>query len=324
MAIASDTPVPTPNGWTLASNLKPGDIIFRPRGGVQAIGSVQSYVAADCYRVHLSDGTCMVGDRHAAMLLQDQKWRANQQRWFNNQGNKFAQKRFRRPLKKKTFAELHKGPLLDKFGRKLWSLQAVSPLRYPSVDLPVPPYVVGLWLGTVTRTGKHWLNDRDYNQMQRRVREVGFTLVRKKKGNWMFSFRPGVKESFTFAGAEVPDIIPQSYLESDVDSRRALLDGFFDANDVKKAQNSKDGLVIHDNWKSIRRKQQLLESLGHVTRLHQNGSNTFFSLYFSKMSNNPARCRRFVTKVEKIVPRQCVHIAAEDEFVAGEGFLSVC
>jgi len=218
----------------------------------------------------MSDGTSIVGDRHAGMMLQDQRWRERQQSWFNNQGNKFAQKRFRRPLKRQTFLDLYKGPLLDARGRKNWSLQAVSPLQYPQVDLPVPPYVVGLWLATVTPTNRHWLLNRDYNQMQRRVREVGFSLARKKKGKWMFSFRPGVRESFIHSGAPVPDVIPQSYLEL------------------------------------------------------QNGKNTFFSLYFTKMYDNVAKCRRFVTKVEKIVPKQCVHIATDGEFVAGEGFLGIC
>ncbi len=324
MAIPSDTPLPTPSGWVLASDLRPGDVLFNPRGGTQAVGSVQSYIPTECYRVHMSDGTSIVGDRHAGMMLQDQRWRERQQSWFNNQGNKFAQKRFRRPLKRQTFLELYKGPLLDARGRKNWSLQAVSPLQYPQVDLPVPPYVVGLWLATVTPTNRHWLLNRDYNQMQRRVREVGFSLARKKKGKWMFSFRPGVRESFIHSGAPVPDVIPQSYLESDVDSRQALLDGLFDAKSIKKAESSRDGLVIHDNWRSIRRKQQLLEGLGYVTRLLQNGKNTFFSLYFTKMYDNVAKCRRFVTKVEKIVPKQCVHIATDGEFVAGEGFLGIC
>lgn len=324
MAIAADTPLPTPSGWSLAIDLKPGDILFKPGGGVQAIGSVQAYIPTACYRVEMSDGTHIIGDRHSAMMLQDKKWRCNQQSWFKNQGNKFAQKRFRRPLKRKTFAELHKGPLLDKFGRRVWSLQSSSPAEYPHVDLPVPPYVVGLWLGSVTGTGRHWLGDGDYNKMQRRVREVGFTLTRKKKDRWMFSFRPSVRESFTFAGAPIPDIIPQSYLESDVDSRQALLMGLMDAGDVKKVKKPAVGYTISDSWRSVRRKQQLLESLGYVTKLDKTEKRTNYSLFFAEMPENRAMSRRFVTRVEKIEPKQCVHIAVDDEFVAGEGFLAVC
>lgn len=324
MAIASDTPVPTPDGWRLAANLKPGDVLFDPRGGIKTVASVQSYIPGHCYRIEMDDGTSLVGDRHAAMVLQDKKWRCNQQAWFRNQGNKFAQSRFRRPLKRKTFAELYKGPILDKFGRRMWSLQTVSPLEYPSVNLPVPPYVLGLWLGSVTGTGRHWLGDKDFNLMQRRVREVGFTLVRKKKGDWMFSFRPSVRESFTFAGAVIPDVIPQSYLESDVESRKMLLQGLLDAQDAKKVKKPSNGYSICDSWGSIRRKQQLLEGLGYVTRLHKIAGKTNYSLIFTKMSENAAMHRRFVTNVEKITPRQCVHVVVEGEFVAGEGFLAVC
>lgn len=324
MAIEASTPLPTPNGWTPASALRPGDLLFKPRGGAQAIGSVQAYIPAACYRVTFSDGTYLVGDKHARLMLQDHGWRLKQHMWFKNQSSKYAKKKFRRPLKPKSFAELYKGPLVDARGRKCWSLQAVSPLEYPQVDLPVPPYVLGLWLGSVTPTGRHWLGDKDFNKLQRKVRAVGFALSRKRKGGWLFSFRPAVREAFTFAGAPIPDKIPQSYLEADIDSRQALLDGLFDAGDARIVKNPKDSYVINDSWSSARRKQQLLESLGYVTSLTKKNQETNYKLFFAKMPQNKDKIRRFVTKVEKIAPSQCVHVALEGEFVAGEGFLAVC
>lgn len=324
MAIEASTPLPTPDGWTLASSLRPGDLLFKPRGGALAVGSVQAYIPQACYRVTFNDGTYLVGDKHACLMLQDRRWRTRQQAWFRTKDSKFAKKKFRRALKPKTFAELYKGPLVDDRGRKVWSLQAVSPLEYPTVDLPVPPYVLGLWLGSVTKTGKHWLGDKDFNKMQRKVRAVGFSLSRKKKGDWLFSFRPGVRDAFTFAGAPIPDQIPQSYLEADTASRQALLDGLFDAQDARIVKYPKDNYVISDSWTSARRKQQLLESLGYVTKLTKKERDTNYRLFFPKMSENIDKCRRYVTKVEKITPSQCIHVAAEGEFVAGEGFLAVC
>lgn len=324
MAIESKTPVPTPNGWVLASDLRPGDVIFKARGGIQTIGSVQSYIPGECYRVTFDDGTFVVGDKHARLAMQDRRWRSKQQQWFGNQGSKFAKKKFRRPLTVKSFAEIYKEPLVDARNRKRWSVQTIAPLEYPQATLPVPPYVFGLWLGSVTETGRHWLKDKDFNRMQIKVRQVGFTLTKKRKGEWLFSFRPSVRESFTYAGMMTPNMIPQSYLEADVDNRKLLLDGLFDSHDAKKVKKYKDGYSITDSWASIRRKQQLLEGLGYRTSLHNGRKNSNYTLFFKNLSQNLAMERRFVAKIEKLTPVQCVHITTDEEYVVAEGFLAVC
>lgn len=324
MAIEATTPVPTPKGWVLAANLKPADYVFKPRGGAQAIGSVQMYIPAECYRATFDDGLEIVGDRHLALALQDRVWRRKQDTWFRGQSSKYA-KRFRRPLKIKTLAELHGESLLDSRGRKMWSLQTISPLEYPTMDLPVPPYVLGLWLGSLTKSGRHFTTGKDFNRMQRMVRQFGFNLTQNNyHGRREFHFRPSVRESFTYARAEIPTEIPQYYLEASVESRDLLLQGLIDANDVKESQEYKDSYRVYDSWISIRRKQQLVESLGYRSKLSKNPADTNFELIFPKKKQNPALTRRFLTKIDKISPKQCVHVAVDGEFVAAEGFLAVC
>ena len=321
MAIAATTPVPTPNGWTLASDLRSADFVFKPRGGAQAIGSVQSYIPTECYRATFDDGLEIVGDKHMAFALQDRVWRLHQDLWFKGQSSKYA-KRFRRQLKTKTVAELYGEDLLDNRGRKKWSLQTVSPLEYPTMDLPVPPYVLGLWLGTMERSGRHFTTGRDFNKMQKMVRQFGFNLTRNGyHGREQFHFRPSVRESFTYARAEIPTEIPQYYLEANVESRELLLQGLIDARNIKEYGKN---WRVFDAWISIRRKQQLVESLGYRTNLSKNPHETPFELVFPKKKENPALMRRFLSKIEKITPTQCVHIAVDGEFVAGEGFLAVC
>lgn len=321
MAISAQTPVPTHRGWVLASDLKPGDYIFKPEGGAQPILSVQTYLPSECYRVHLSDGLTIEGDRHAKMMLQDSVWRHHQQLWFNNQSSKYAKKKFRRPLKAKTFKELHKGPLTERGKRRLWSLQATNPVQYPTIDLPVPPYVFGLWFGTVTPDGRHHINGRDFNKMLRRCRQRGYFL--SKKGN-DFSFRPGIRESFVYAGIPAPEKIPQSYLESDVDSRTELLEGLLDSQKIKKSANRDRNYAAWGNFSEMRQIQQLLEGLGYITKLKKYDRWDSYYLTYNKKHDNPAKNRRYVHQVDKITPRQCVHVVADDEFVAGEGFISVC
>lgn len=324
MAVVAETPIPTPKGWVVASELRAGDFVFNPRGGLQQVGAVQAYIPGECYTAHFDDGLQVTGDKHLSFALQDKTWRSHQDQWFKNQSSKFAKKKFRRPLKVRPLGELYREPLVDARNRKRWSLKSTEPLEYPHVDLPVPPYILGLWLGSITSGGKHYIGGRDFQKMQKMVRRFGFNLVRTHTKEPEFSFRPSVRESFTFAHAPIPDIIPQSYLEADVESRMLLLEGLMDARNLKKSRTKRDTLFVYDNWRSVRRKQQLLEGLGYVTKLDKKLKMTTFLLEATKNATNCEKTRRFLTQIEKITTKQCIHIAVDGEFVVGEGFLAVC
>ena len=327
MAVAASTPVPTPSGWVLASDLSPGDYVFEPGGSAQAILSVQSYIPAHCYEVAFCDNLTVTGDKHMSFMVQDKKWRDNQATWFNNQGKRYAKGKFRRPLLQRSAEQIKREGERLPTGTSRYALQNISPLKYPHVDLPVPPYVLGLWLGSLAPSGHHWLGKKDYNKMQRRVREVGFSLTKRQhrwKSLWEFFIRPSVRESFTFAGAVIPDLIPQSYLEADVDSRVALLDGLLDAHNARESKEIPGVYMIRDSWLAIRRKQQLVEGLGMQTKLLKHKNATKYELRFKLRDKNPAKNRRFIKKVTKISPTQCVHVVTERPYVVGEGFFAVC
>lgn len=326
MAIAAETPVPTPNGFVLASDLKPGSYVFDSGGGIQEVLSVQSYISPDCYMVTFVDSLTLVGDRHLSMDLQTVKWRDRQAQWFANQSSHYAKKRFRRPLVRRNLAELYKGPirLRDKWE---YSLQNVEPLRYPHVDLPVPPYIVGLWYGSMLPSGRHSIDPDKFNTMQRKARAVGFNLVKERTNEYGFArmhIRPSVRESFTFAGAPIPDMLPQSYVEADLDSRLALLDGLMDAGYMRKSKSRTENYMARDSWRAIRRVQQLVEGLGMGTKLIKHPRDVKFELNFRLRNENPAKNRRAVQKIEKIGSKMCVHVETERSFVVGEGFLAVC
>ena len=326
MAIAAQTPVPTPRGFVLASDLKPGGHIFNPEGAPGQILSVQSYVSPECYEVHFDDGLTVKGDRHMAFMLQTRNYRIQRDRWFKNRGSPFA-KRFRKQLERRNAADLYKEDLTLDRGHVKYTLPAAGPLQYPHVDLPVPPYILGLWIGSMSPSGHHWLKNDDFNSMQKKARAVGFNLT-KRRHRWgylvEFFIRPSVRESFTYAGAPIPDLIPQSYLEADVDSRLALLDGLMDAKDVRESGSWPGRFITRDSWLSIRRKQQLVEGLGMISKLFKYDQHTHYELNFRLRNENSAKNRRKLRKITKISSQMCVHVETEAGFVAGEGFIAVC
>ncbi len=57
-ALALDTPIPTPTGWTTMGDLRDGDVIFGSDGRPTTVVKAQPVrLGAPCYRVTFEDGT---------------------------------------------------------------------------------------------------------------------------------------------------------------------------------------------------------------------------------------------------------------------------
>src|SRR5690606_28641672 len=56
-ALAVDTPIPTPDGWTTMGALRAGDVVFNERGEPCSVLHAHDPVVRDCWRVTFSDRT---------------------------------------------------------------------------------------------------------------------------------------------------------------------------------------------------------------------------------------------------------------------------
>ena len=62
-ALALDTPIPTPEGWTTMGSVQPGDEVFDERGSrCTVIAATPVMHGRPCYEVEFSDGTVIVAD----------------------------------------------------------------------------------------------------------------------------------------------------------------------------------------------------------------------------------------------------------------------
>ena len=77
-ALALDTPIPTPAGWTTMGELRVGDLVFDERG-VPCHVTYLSPIRDDrqCYRVRFDDGSELVADaEHQWSTFDDEAWHA--------------------------------------------------------------------------------------------------------------------------------------------------------------------------------------------------------------------------------------------------------
>lgn len=325
MAIAADTLIPTANGWVKAADLVESDMVFDHLGRPTKIKTIQHFLSKDCYEVEFEDGLTVTGDKNLTLPCQDIIWRDHLSAYKSRKAIK-KRRPFSRPLVPIQPTEdlpLMRGP------KKIYSVPNCMPVQYPYKDLPVPPYIFAVWFATMTSTGRHWLRERPLNKMQIIFRGYGHTIKTRKHKNGLtlFDIRPSIRDSFLFAGASIPTNIPFSYIDGSVEQRIELFHGFFDAGLIKNYKRSNLYVAKEANYGLIRKIQALVESLGLKTVLHTPSNSSSYTLKF-RMNGNFDELygthRRFIVKITKIAPKQCIHIETGTNFLVGEGYIPVC
>ncbi|WP_051105087.1 replicative DNA helicase [Catelliglobosispora koreensis] len=119
-ALALDTPLPTPAGWTTMGEVKPGDRLLGADGQpTTVVAATEVLHERPCYEVELSDGTVIVADGLHS-------WRTT-----THDG-----------LTAIRTTEDILASLAD--GHTIFNS---APADLPAVELPVAPYTCGVWLG---------------------------------------------------------------------------------------------------------------------------------------------------------------------------------
>lgn len=132
-ALALDTPIPTPNGWTTMGQLRVGDQVFDEHGRPCTVTfATPVQTERVCYEVLFSDGERIVADA-------DHQWSVL---------TRSARRSTRQPVVMTT--DQMRADLRTPTGHLNFSIPVAGPLEYPAVDLPVDPYVLGVWLGDGT------------------------------------------------------------------------------------------------------------------------------------------------------------------------------
>ncbi len=170
-ALALDTPLATPEGWTTMGEVRVGDVVF-DEGGQPTAVTYKSPVFTDhdCYEVVFDDGSTIVADAdHLWFTWDNRAWRSKRSRDDRTRRPPAANPRLARdqsarwiePAVRSTrdIAEtlLTAG---DADQRPNHRIPVADPLDCPEMDLPIDPYVLGCWLGD-GHTGKPRITTMD-------------------------------------------------------------------------------------------------------------------------------------------------------------------
>lgn len=132
-ALALDTPLPTPQGWTTMGEVRVGDELLAADGSpTRVVAATGVMRERPCYEVVFDDGTTVVADA--------------QHQWLTD--TRASRRAATGTPAVRTTEEIAATVRLETNDRRVnHSVTNAAPLRLPEAQLPLPPYVLGAWLG---------------------------------------------------------------------------------------------------------------------------------------------------------------------------------
>src|SRR3984893_16506138 len=138
-ALALDTPLPTPAGWTTMGDVKPGDFLIGADGRpVRVVAATEVMHGRPCYEVTFDDSTKIVADAEHAWLTDTLAARRSAMAAGARHGRNRYQHTF---ASVKTTSEIAATIRAGSDRRLNHAVATASPLGLPDADLPLPASV---------------------------------------------------------------------------------------------------------------------------------------------------------------------------------------
>lgn len=259
-ALALNTPIPTPTGWITMGELKDGDLVFDNYGNPTKVKKAWDIMYnRPCYKITFDDGEEIIADEGHL--------------WFTQ--NKFERKKKSKGSKKTTkdiFESLFTGSSNEPNHRIQRSLKGVC---YSPKDLPIDPYVLGLWLGDgASYDSRITVVNRDVNSLieilKKRPQFDEINILEHKKRNSVLNILTTQNRETKSLNSLLKNNnliqnkhIPNEYLFSSREQRLDLLCGLMDSDGYIDKRGH--GYFYNSNLNLTKQVLELIKSLGYKT-----------------------------------------------------------
>lgn len=261
-AISVNELVPTPDGFKRMGDIFAGDLVFGKDGEPYNVtAAYQVWYDRECFKVAFSDGTEIITDVN-------HRWNV-------------------RNVKYNSYHTLTTGQIYPKVRyrggkRARYAIDVAAPLSLPDRDLPVDPYVLGLWLGDgAVSQGRIIAEDKDAVVYMDLMSQRGYTcdhyVPPNKDLSHIYAIRVyhGKRTLISIIrelGLHKGKRIPIDYLRSSYGQRLDLLRGLMDTD----GHIQKDGFCFFNNTNKdlIDGVCELIKTLGWKSKIYYKGLNT--------------------------------------------------
>jgi hypothetical protein len=324
-ALALDTPIPTPEGWTTIGDIKVGDQILSPDGNpVSVTFKTETMTNHQCYKIFFDNGEEIVADA-------DHLWEVNSSYWRTGKKVINTDEIYSRYLKK-TNNKRGKGVEGSLY------IDLSKAINGKNQNLPIDPYLLGVWLGDgYSADGRIIAHKDDYEFYKTKL-----DIEHEREDNNCIRFkcrdlRKKLKENNLLKNKHIPQI----YLRTSIEQRMELLRGLMDTDgSITKNQSFE---FYQKNYEFILQVVELLSSLGIKSRVSRRLINQcwYHTIRFPSKENifnlprkselinfggkgRPQNKRHYIQKIEKVdsVPVACIQVDSDDHlFLCGRTFI---
>ena len=237
-ALALDTALPTPTGWTTMGTVAVGDKLLGADGRPTTVLAVTEVLQGrPCYEVEFSDGTVIVADGSHQWLTETYAARRSAQQaatsYQRNRPATFAEVRTTEEIA----ATLRCAAADHRLNHSVANCRA---LELPGQELLIPPYTLGVWLGDGASRAANFISADPAIIMH--VEAEGLHVA--SRGGMLYSLQlPEAEQNqhgtvdarLQALGLLENKHIPQAYLRGSLAQRRALLAGLLDTAGTVKS-----------------------------------------------------------------------------------------
>lgn len=254
-----DEPIPTPSGWTTMGELRSGDFVFGRDGQPVRVSVAHPVVVPPkAYRLVFNDGSeieacsehlwlTFTASDLARLTRCCPEWRARRRANRESRAGTKKSKTFREAITKRnqnyppkalrspeggirTTEEIVRS-LKTKSGRSNHAMPVADALVLPDADLPIDPYLLGVWLGdgTSSNAGITSADDEVFGAFE----QAGWSLgTPQRKPHAKCTTRNVLGFVASLRGLDLLNNkhIPPDYLRASEQQRLALLQGLMDTD----------------------------------------------------------------------------------------------
>ena len=209
-ALSLNTLLPRPNGWIRMADVQVGQHLFDDKGRVCTVTAISPvFENRECSEVLFDDGSTITADiKHL---------------WTVEERGKRTSKSFNWEIKTLTTDQLVPGKHF------IWT---TDPLELPEKELPIPPYVLGVWLGDgntsepcITQSPKDW------GELAGHLEFFGCDIRKPRNSGTAVVFTMfGLRSKFTELNLLGNKHIPYHYVRGSFKQRLELLQGLMDTD----------------------------------------------------------------------------------------------
>ena len=345
-ALCLDTNIPTLDGWKKVKDLKIGDTLFDEKGGqCQVTYLTEVFKDHECYKLTFDDKSEIIADS-------GHRWKTFC--FWSNQGKGGGRKATFKREGIKTTKEIFETLHYQCAGRIVNNhyIECAEAIDTPLVELPIDPYVLGVWLGDGHNDRGSFVCHPSDLEIADIIKAKGYSITQMKARESLFNGTiTGIRTELRKLGVLRNKHIPLIYIRSSANQRLELLQGLMDTDGT--CTKTGECRFSNCNYRIAKGVHELACSLGlkaHIRKVYLSNPNEntqpfYYIVSFKayrdfrvfkltrKSERQRERCvkgqsiktkRRYITKVEKIdpVPVKCISVNSPSSlFLAGESFI---